>query len=58
MSNHRIAMTTNASPRLASLVERAARATDAKVAEYMRSALVQKLRADGFDVAAALQGQD
>jgi hypothetical protein len=54
----RIQLTTNLSPRLASLVERAARATDAKVAEYVRASVVQKLRSDGFDVAAALQGQD
>ena len=58
MSNRVAQLVTNASPKLADLVQRAARQTDSKVSEYMRSALVQKLRADGFDVAAALQGQD
>jgi hypothetical protein len=57
MSN-RVQLTTAAAPKLASLIQRAARQSDAKVSEYMRSALVQKLRSDGFDVAAALAAQD
>ena len=58
MSNRVAQLVTNASPKLADLVQRAARQTDSKISEYLRSALVQKLRADGFDVAAALQGED
>ena len=57
MSN-RVQLATNATPKLVELVHRAARQSDAKVAEYLRSALVQRLRADGFDVAAALAPQD
>ena len=55
MSNRVSQLVTNASPKLADLVQRAARQTDSKISEYLRSAVVQKLRADGFDVAAALQ---
>jgi hypothetical protein len=55
MSNRVAQLVTNASPKLADLVQRAARQTDSKISEYLRSAVVQKLRADGFDVAAALQ---
>jgi hypothetical protein len=57
MSN-RIALTTNVTPKLVDLVHRAARQSDQKTAEYLRSAVVQKLRADGHDVAAALVPQD
>lgn len=57
MSN-RVALTTNVTPKLVDLVHRAARQSDQKTAEFIRSALIQKLRSDGHDVAAALLPQD
>jgi hypothetical protein len=57
MSN-RIALATNVAPKLEALVRRAARQSDQKTAEYVRSAIVAKLRNDGHDVGAALLGQD
>jgi hypothetical protein len=51
----RVQMTTNLSPRIVELVQRAARASDQKTAEYLRSAVVQRLKADGIDVASALR---
>jgi hypothetical protein len=53
MSN-RVALSTVAAPKLVQLVRKAARQSDAKVSEYLRSALVQKLQRDGHDVASAL----
>ena len=58
MSNRVAQLVTNASPKLASLVQRAARQSDSKISEYLRSAVVHKLRADGFDVASVLAAQD
>jgi hypothetical protein len=55
MSN-RIALTTNVSPKLVELVNRASRATDSKTAEYVRGAIVQRLKAEGHDLAAAFAG--
>jgi hypothetical protein len=54
----RVQLTTVVAPRIVTMVQRAARQSDAKPAEYVRGAIVQRLRADGFDVAAALQAQD
>jgi hypothetical protein len=58
MSHRRIALVTNTSQKLAELVRTAARQSDAKLAEYVRGAVVQRLQSEGHDVAAALQGQD
>jgi hypothetical protein len=55
---NRVALTTNLSPKVAKLVERAARQSDQKTAEYVRSAVVARLKADGHDLAAALAAQD
>jgi hypothetical protein len=54
----RVQLTTVAAPKLVQLVRKAARQSDAKVSEYLRSALVQKLQRDGHDVASALAMQD
>jgi hypothetical protein len=54
MSN-RIQLTTNVAPKLVDLVQRAARASDQKVAEFVRGAIVQRLKAEGHDLAAALR---
>jgi hypothetical protein len=58
MSNRRVELASAASPKLVELVRHAARASDAKVAEYVRGAVVQRLLRDGHDVAAALAVQD
>jgi hypothetical protein len=52
---NRVQMTTNVSPRLVEIVNRAARQTDQKTAEFIRGAIVQRLKAEGHDLAAALQ---
>jgi hypothetical protein len=51
----RVQLTTNVSPQLVDLVHRAARGQDQKPAEFIRGAIVQRLKADGHDVAAALR---
>jgi hypothetical protein len=51
----RIQLTTNVAPAIVKLVQNAARQSDQKTAEYLRSAVIQKLRSDGHDVAAALR---
>jgi hypothetical protein len=58
MSNHRVALTTNVAPRIIELVKTAARQSDAKLAEYVRGAVVQRLQRDGHDVGAAWLPQD
>jgi hypothetical protein len=55
MSNLRVQLTTNVSPKLVDLVHRAARGQDQKAAEFIRGAIVQRLKAEGHDLAAALR---
>lgn len=51
----RVQMTTNVTPKLVELVHRAARQSDQKAAEFIRGAIVQRLKAEGHDLASALR---